>query len=116
MSPNLKRPEGPLTPQNLSQVAAAVRRAMADAESKQALAGIVRSASAAQPTTGKGIDFETFLAMLHSTSLDSLDLYDDRSGSSRGSSMRAGTGALLDHSAAGGDHFAPVLQPVVEAK
>ena len=95
---------------------------MADAESKQALAGIIRSTSAAEPSSGggaeKGIDFETFLAMLHSSSLDNLDLYDDRSGSSRGSSMRAGAGvaAMLDRSIAGGDHFAPGLQSVVEVK
>lgn len=96
---------------------------MADAQAKQAIAGSPGTGSAAAPAKGRpieeGIDFDTFLAMLRSNSLDSLDLYDDRSGSSRGNSLRAGCGVagLLDRSMQGADHYrAPALQPVAETK
>ena len=91
---------------------------MADAQAKQ----IIGPPSAAQPKSGRGpeqgIDFDTFLAMLRSNSLDSLELYDDRSGSSRGSSLRAGSGVagLLDRSLQGAEHYKAALQPVAEAK
>lgn len=96
-----------------------MRRAMADAQAKQAIGS---QAAGALPQSGsapeQGIDFDTFLAMLRSNSLDSLDLYDDRSGSSRGSSLRAGCGVagLLERSLQGADHYKAALQPVEEAK
>lgn len=101
------------------EVAKAVRRGMADAQAKQAIAS---QAAGALPRSGsapeQGIDFDTFLAMLRSHSLDSLDLYDDRSGSSRGSSLRAGCGVagLLERSIQGADHYKAALQPVAETK
>lgn len=110
-----------------NEVAAAVKRAMADAEAKKSITAATSAGTSAPSapvaiprnrSAEEGIDFETFLAMLRDSSLDSLDLYDDRSGSSRGTSMRAGAGvaALLDRSLQGADHFAPALQPVAEVK
>ena len=114
-------------PWDAVQVAAAVKRAMADAEAKKSITAATSAGTSAPSapvaiprnrSAEEGIDFETFLAMLRDSSLDSLDLYDDRSGSSRGTSMRAGAGvaALLDRSLQGADHFAPALQPVAEVK
>lgn len=95
-----------------------MRRAMVDAQAKQVIGppSTAKSTSASAPD--QGIDFDTFLAMLRSNSLDSLDLYDDRSGSSRGSSLRAGSGVagLLERSMQGADHYKVALQPVAESK
>jgi hypothetical protein len=75
---------------------------------------------------GGGIDFDTFMTMMRASSTDSLDMYDDRSGSSRyspGSSTSNGAyfgrGGFprMEKSLKGAEHYARSvsLAPVRES-
>ena len=95
------------------QVEGAVRQAMEEASRRNE--GSSHNGSASGSMRG-GLNFKQFVRMLRSGSLDSLDLYDDRLGSSFGSagSLNA-LSESCDRSMHGRSHYSSSLQTVVES-